>query len=128
MVRKTLYNLAGIIALGLGILGIFLPVLPTTPFILLAAFCFSRGSERMHRWLLAQPVFGRLIRDWNEYRAIEPRAKKIATVMIVVGFSLLIAFVKVNLWVRSILVSIGVTVLAFIWTRPSGPRPESSAP
>jgi uncharacterized membrane protein YbaN (DUF454 family) len=76
-----LWALAGAISLALGIVGIFLPVLPTTPFVLLAAFCFSRGSRRAEDWLLNHPRLGPMVRDWRATRAVPLRAKQIATVM-----------------------------------------------
>jgi uncharacterized membrane protein YbaN (DUF454 family) len=76
---------AGFTALALGLAGIVLPVLPTTPFVLLAAACFSRGSSRCERWLLEHPRFGPLVRDWRQYRAIPLRAKQLAFVMMAIG-------------------------------------------
>jgi len=75
----------GMTALALGIAGIVLPVLPTTPFVLLAAFCFSRGSLRCETWLLQHPRFGPMVQDWRANRAIPLRAKQLASVMMVVG-------------------------------------------
>lgn len=82
---RMLWLLAGIVALGLGMLGIFLPLLPTTPFVLLAAWCFSRGSTRCEAWLLNHRVLGPMVRDWRERRAVPLRAKQLATVMMTLG-------------------------------------------
>jgi uncharacterized membrane protein YbaN (DUF454 family) len=71
--------------LAAGIVGIFLPLLPTTPFVLLAAYCFSRGSARCERWLLEHPRFGPMVRDWRLHRAIPLRAKQAAIVMMAFG-------------------------------------------
>ncbi|QYY33305.1 MULTISPECIES: YbaN family protein [Cupriavidus] len=71
----------GALSLLLGIIGIFLPVLPTTPFVLLAAACFARGSERFHGWLLEHPRFGPLVSDWQRHHSIPLRAKCLALVM-----------------------------------------------
>lgn len=76
---------AGSASLLLGIAGIFLPLLPTTPFVLLAAFCFSRGSERVERWMLEHARFGPMVRDWRERRAVPRRAKQLATLMMTAG-------------------------------------------
>jgi uncharacterized membrane protein YbaN (DUF454 family) len=76
---RPLYLLAGVLALLLGVVGIFVPLLPTTPFVLLAAWCFARGSTRCEAWLLQHRLFGPIVRDWRERRAVPLRAKQIAT-------------------------------------------------
>jgi uncharacterized membrane protein YbaN (DUF454 family) len=76
---------AGALSLLTGIVGIFLPLLPTTPFVLLAAFCFSRGSARWEAWMLSHPRFGPIVRDWREHHAVPLRAKQFATVMMTIG-------------------------------------------
>ncbi|WP_249937050.1 YbaN family protein [Roseateles sp. DAIF2] len=78
---RLLWLLAGFASLLLGVIGIFLPLLPTTPFVLLAAFCFSKGSARCEAWLLNHPRLGPMIRDWRATRAVPLRAKQIASVM-----------------------------------------------
>jgi len=75
---RALWLLAGWTALATGLVGIFLPLLPTTPFVLLAALCFARGSPRWEAWLLAHPRFGPLIAGWRERRVIPWRAKLLA--------------------------------------------------
>jgi len=98
----------------LGIAGMFLPILPTTPFILLAAFCFSRGSQRLHHWLRNNPHFGKIIRDWEEHRAIRTRAKFMATVLILVLFSYTLIFISITIRIKTVLVIIGLSVLAYL--------------
>jgi hypothetical protein len=111
----------GLLAVGLGIVGLALPLLPTTPFMLLAAACFARSSPRLHDWLLGHRIFGPTIRDWRDYRAINPRAKRMAITAMAAAFGL------------SVLLGLGWKVLAvqavvlmvmgsWIWTRPEGPR------
>ncbi len=79
---KIFFNTIGWIALALGVIGIALPLLPTTPFLLLAAACFMRGSDRMYRWLTQNRVFGRYLRDYQEQRGVTLRVKVVAlTVM-----------------------------------------------
>jgi uncharacterized protein len=87
---------AGLASLGTGIVGIFLPLLPTTPFVLLAAFCFSRASTRAERWLLEHARFGPMVRDWRERHAIPRRAKQLAWVMMAFGSAW--AFWVMPLW------------------------------
>ena len=84
-VRRVLWNAAGGLAVLAGIVGLFLPVLPTVPFLLLAVMCFSRGCRRCERWLLEHPRFGPPLRDWREHHALPLRAKQSATVMMAGG-------------------------------------------
>jgi uncharacterized membrane protein YbaN (DUF454 family) len=74
----------GLLFVGLGVLGIFLPVLPTTPLLLLALACFARSSERLHGWLLSHRAFGPLLKHWHETRSM-PRSAKFAAVASIVG-------------------------------------------
>ncbi len=83
--QRVLWALAGVLALATGIVGIFVPLLPTTPFVLLAAFYFARGSRRAEAWLLGHPRFGPMVRDWRERRAIPLRAKQLAWAMMTIG-------------------------------------------
>lgn len=78
---RTLWMTGGFLALALGAIGIFLPLLPTVPFVLLAAYCFSRGSRRWERWMLEHPKLGPVIKDWRAHHAVPLRAKQLATVM-----------------------------------------------
>ena len=92
LARWLLLTLAGICLL-LGLVGIFVPVLPTVPFLIVAAWCASRSSPRLHNWLLSHPHFGRPLRDWDEQGVVPRRAKWFATVMMTLsgGFVLFIA-------------------------------------
>jgi uncharacterized membrane protein YbaN (DUF454 family) len=76
---------AGGIALALALVGLLLPLMPTVPFVLLAAWCFSRGSRRVERWMLDHPRLGPPIRDWRANRAVPLRAKQVATAMMAVS-------------------------------------------
>ena len=119
---KTILVIAGWIALILGIIGAFLPILPTTPFVILAAFFFSKGSTRLHRWLVSARYLGPMIVDWEAHGVIRLRAKLWATAAIVALFSYTLIFVPVALWIKGIVAAIGVSVLLFIWSRSSAPR------
>src|SRR5512139_797418 len=83
--QRLLWVVAGAAMLATGIVGVFVPLLPTTPFVLLAAFCFSRGSERCERWLLAHPRLGPIVHDWRAHRAVPWRAKQLAWLMMAAG-------------------------------------------
>ena len=78
---RHLWLVAGWLSVVTGLVGIALPLLPTTPFLLLAAWCFSRGSPRIERWLLEHPRLGPPVRDWRSHRAVPLAAKQFATVM-----------------------------------------------
>jgi len=120
---RLLWGAAGVLSLVTGIVGIFLPLLPTTPFVLLAAYCFSRGSSRCERWLLAHPRFGPMVRDWRVYRAIPLRAKQLAWVMMAVG-SVWAAFVLPLRWAWLPALCCAAVAL-WMWrlpTRPAEPR------
>jgi uncharacterized membrane protein YbaN (DUF454 family) len=92
MVRALLIVL-GFLFVGLAAVGIALPGLPTTPFLLLAAACFARSSERFYQWLLGNRVFGPMIRDWRETRSMSRRSKAIALASIVVVGGASVVFV-----------------------------------
>ncbi|MGD2064395.1 MAG: YbaN family protein [Nitrospirota bacterium] len=92
MVRALLIVL-GFLCVGLAAVGIALPGLPTTPFLLLAAACFARSSERFYQWLLGNRVFGPMIRDWRETRSMSRRSKAIALASIVVVGGASVVFV-----------------------------------
>jgi len=123
---RLLVSGLGLLFVGLGALGLFLPLLPTTPFLLLAAACFARSSPRLHGWLLASPLLGPLLLDWERHGAIAPRAKWTCTLLLLGAIAWPVATGKVT---GTLLVILGATVLgvlSFIWTRPSGPRAAAS--
>jgi uncharacterized membrane protein YbaN (DUF454 family) len=86
-VGRRLYLLTGWVCVGLGVIGAFLPLLPTTVFLLIAAWAFSRSSERWHRWLREHPRFGETIRVWEEHHAMPRRAKRVAFVALAVSYA-----------------------------------------
>ncbi len=116
---RILYGALGWFSLALGVLGVLLPILPTTPFILLAAFFFAKSSPRMHAWLLASPMFGPLILDWQRGGVIRKPAKWLATFFILLSFGSLTFLTKAPVIGKVILDFIGAGVLIFIWSRPS---------
>lgn len=110
--RRWVLIIIGVAALGLGILGIFIPLLPTTPFLLLAAAAFLRGSQKLHDWLIHHRWFGTYIRNYREHRAITLRAKALTLTMLwgTIGYS--VVAVAEQLWLRGLLVliAVGVTI------------------
>lgn len=129
-VLAPIYVTLGWLCLLLGFIGVFLPVLPTTPFVLLAAYFFSKGSKRMHAWLLSSKMFGPVIRDWERDGVIRPAAKALSLSMMALLFGYTLLFVQVSVMVKVIVSAIGLSTAAFIVTRPSAPRgvaPPASA-
>lgn len=119
--RRVAWFALGAAALGLGALGVVVPLLPTTPFVLLAAFAFSRSSDRCHAWLLGHRVFGPLIRNWRAHGAIS-RPAKVAGILAmgaVVGVSVAINAPSALLAVQALVL---VAVAAFVLSRPGPPR------
>lgn len=112
----------GLFFTALGAVGVVVPLLPTTPFLLLAAFCFSRSSPRLHGWLLGSPVLGVLLADWEEHRAIRPRAKWLSSIVLIGCVSWPIASGRVPTHLVPFVVLTVAGVMTFIWTRASGPR------
>lgn len=123
--RRHFYIAAGWLSLGLGFVGIFVPLLPTTPFVLLAAVCFSRGSERLYLWLITQPTFGPLLRDWQLYGVIRRRVKWTTTLLMALLFSYPLSTGTIPWWAKGAMLLVGMSVLGFIWSRPSSRRSPS---
>ena len=118
---------AGFACLLLGVIGAFLPVLPTTPFVLLAAACFSRSSERFERWLLDHPRWGPIIADGRATRAVPLRAKQAATLMMAV--SVVVSLLWLPLPAGAAPAVVGPLLLWWLWRLPtrgavSAPVPE----
>jgi uncharacterized membrane protein YbaN (DUF454 family) len=109
-VGRAMYLAAGSLSLALGIVGIVLPVLPTTPFLILAAWCYARGSERCYRWLLTNRVFGRHLSDYLCGRGVSWRVKAGALVLLWVAIALSAVFAVESLWARVLLVVVAVGV------------------
>ncbi|MCI2397914.1 YbaN family protein [Aliiroseovarius subalbicans] len=118
---KVFFITLGWLAVGLGLIGVVLPVLPTTPFLLVAAFAFGKGSPRARAWLIEHAHFGPSIRNWEENGAISRGAKMLAVSMMTLVFavSLILGAPGFVLVLQAVLMGAGA---AFILTRPDGPR------
>lgn len=119
--KRIAFIIIGVSALALGGLGVVLPILPTTPFILVAAFAFANSSEKLHQWLLDHNIFGPLIANWRRYGAIGRKTKIAATLsmLAVVAISLLL---EAPGYVIVIQVLVLCAVAAFILSRPAPPE------
>ncbi|WP_293677887.1 YbaN family protein [uncultured Phenylobacterium sp.] len=115
MLRRVHFA-AGVVSLVLGAIGVVLPLLPTVPFIILAAYCFGRSDPRLERWLLEHPRFGPTIRQWRERGAISRKGKVAATLTFLVSIALAVFLVPLP-WT---LVPVAAALIAgsWIWTRP----------
>jgi uncharacterized membrane protein YbaN (DUF454 family) len=111
----------GLVSLALAAVGVLLPLLPTTPLVILAAFAFMKSSQRLHDWLVAHRVFGPMILDWREYGAISRRAKAaaIASMAVVLLISLALQAPR---WVLAVQVPVLAACMWFVGSRPSPPE------
>ena len=117
---KYLWIALGWLSVALGVIGAFLPLLPTTPFLLLAAYSFGQGSERLHNWIINHDRFGPPISQWQEHKAIGRRVKIYATLSMAVVFVISL-IVGVVWWALTLQALILCGVAGFIWTRPEPP-------
>ena len=124
MVVRLLLLALGSIALLLGIVGIVVPGLPTTPFILVAAACYARASERFYRWLLRNPTFGPLIGEWRRYRSIPYRVKWLAITLMSLTICVSIWTLSAMPWLQAMLACIGIGTALWLWRIPSRDRPR----
>jgi uncharacterized membrane protein YbaN (DUF454 family) len=98
------------------------PLLPTTPFLLLAAFVFSKGSPRLHHWLIAHRTFGPIIQEWQQHRVIPLRVKRIGVFTIILMMSPAIVFGSFPVWLKGLSTLIGLGVITLIYSYPSQRR------
>jgi hypothetical protein len=117
---RILWLTCGLAFLAAGLIGVVLPVLPTTPFLLLAAGCFAKSSPRLHGWLLAHRTFGPPIRDWEEHGAISRGAKRLAvgSMAAVFAASAVLGLALPWLALQGALIGVGSW---FVLSRPDGP-------
>jgi uncharacterized membrane protein YbaN (DUF454 family) len=118
-VKRIFFIFAGTILLAIGAIGIVIPVLPTTPFLLLAAACFLRGSDRLHCWILNNRVFGKFIRNYREGKGITLRNKLLATVFLWLTISYSIFFIVEIPLIKGLLFLIAIIVSAHILLLPT---------
>jgi hypothetical protein len=124
--KRAIYLGLGIFMLAIGIVGVWLPLIPTTGPVLLAAWCFARSSERFDHWMLNHQVFGPIVRDWRSGAGFTVRAKVIAVVALAVTFGVSIWFVRSNLPVVIGLVVLALALAVFIVSRPTKPSGTES--
>ena len=114
VVKRRILIGAGTLSTGLGIIGVFVPILPTTPFLLLAAACYMRSSERFYQWLIDNRIFGAYVRNYIEGRGM-PIKIKISTILLLwLTIGVTIAFAVENIVVRIVLICIAIGVTAHV--------------
>lgn len=118
-VKRHIFNILGWLSFALGVIGAFLPLLPTTPLILLASFFFSKGSPKFYQWLIQQKYFGDLIRDWNEYGVVSKKSKIMSASCMFIIFIYFVIFTNRPLWMHVALGVIFISVSVFVSSRPS---------
>ena len=118
-VVRSLYLLSGGLCVLLGLIGVILPLVPTTPFLLVAAFCFSRSSERLHQALLDNRYFGQYIREWERGGVIPFKVKLLATGMMLLMVSYPLLFQTFHIGLKATVIIIIVIAMLYIWSRPS---------
>lgn len=127
MVKRTILLVCGWICVVLGMIGAFLPLLPTTPFLLLASACFMRGSPRLNHWLLSHPQFGPVLENWHRHRSVSPRVKRRANMMMVLSFAFSIYWVPL-IW-HKVMLLVMLAILLFWFNRlPVRENPPLSEP
>lgn len=116
------YRILGFVFVGLALLGVIMPLLPTTPFLLLAAGCFSKSSQRCHQWLNSNRLFGPIIKNWEQTRSVTLHTKIVAIGSIILfgGYSIFIAIDNLYLKLIGVMVIItGLVVILRLKTTPS---------
>lgn len=127
-IRKAILVFLGTVFVGLGVLGIFLPLMPTTVFLLLAAYCYSRSSERFHTWLLNNRWLGRYIKNYKSGQGISIRQKTTTLLFLWASIGFSIWMVDAKLWVSLLLAAIAIAVSVHVlWIKTHRPETESEA-
>lgn len=121
---RIVFATLGVLFLLIGIIGIFTPILPTTPFLLLATACFARSSRRFYNWLLNHQVMGPLIIEWRTYRSIPWRVKLVAIATMVLTFGSSILFFIKDGRLQLALTFFGLMMAVWLYRIPSRDRPS----
>jgi uncharacterized membrane protein YbaN (DUF454 family) len=117
--KRWLLKAAGMLSLALAVVGIILPGLPTTPLVLLAAWCFAKASPQLHTWLLNHRQLGKLVRDWETHRSIPLKVKWVATALM--SFMVLLSAWQLQElpWLAGLVVVMGMVGAWVVWRFPT---------
>ena len=118
---RLIYLAIGWIALALGIIGAFLPVMPTVPFLIVALWGFSKSSERFHNWLYHHKVYGPMLRQWDRHRVIPLWGKVWACVAMAGSLAIMVFFLKVHPALAAVAAAVMLAVAVYILSKPSRP-------
>ncbi|MDJ0806074.1 MAG: DUF454 family protein [Gammaproteobacteria bacterium] len=124
--KNTLYIITGWMSLLTGLIGVLLPLLPTTPFLLLAAFCFSRGSTRLHHWLCSHPWFGPPIQEWQEHQTVSRSTKTKALFLILCSFTLTLVLAPLPLIGKASLLLLALVLMWFVVRLPESTQSDTT--
>lgn len=124
-IKRRLWTLAGLAFVALAYVGYVTPGLPGTVFLILALYCFRRGSARFERWLLDHPWFGPTIREWDQYKGLRPKTKRLAITMMWCAAAASIVFLYSQPLPAVIVAECGLIATFFIWSCPDVPEVEA---
>lgn len=127
-VKSLLFLALGYICFALGFIGLFLPILPTTPFMIVALWAFSKGSVKMHSWLLNHPRFGQSLRNWEQHKIIPLRAKIVAAIFIAGSATYILFFSTISTYIAAIAVTSMACALTYVLSRKSKITTPYAAP
>ena len=122
-VRRGVYFSIGAVSVVMGVIGIVVPLWPTTCFLLLAGWCFARSSQRAERWLMENRLFGRYLRDYRERGIISPSVRRSSVAMLWLFVGVSVVLLLSRLWAVALLLLIGGAVTAHLYSLPTEPRP-----
>lgn len=117
-IQKPMYQMLGWVCVALGFIGAFLPIMPTTIFLIIAAWAFSKSSERWHTWLREHHIFGETLRSWEEHRAIPVKARRIALFMLAVSFLIIVAIYGFSSFITLIVGLCLISVAVYLISLP----------
>jgi len=126
-IARGIYLVLGVLSLSIAFVGAFLPLIPTTGPVILAAFFFARSSERFDHWLESNALFGGIVRDWRAGAGFSVRGKTIAVAAIVTTFTISVVYATDSMPLRVLLILLGVSIATYVVTRPTKRVPAASS-
>ncbi len=109
-IKQIIFNILGFFFVGLGVIGIFVPLLPTTVFLIIAAYFFAKSSEKYYNWLITNKYFGKFIKDYREGKGVPLKAKTVSITILWATILYSVIFVASELWLRVLLICVAIGV------------------